>query len=36
MTGYGGLVAAIKATHPDHGGDETEFRKVIRAKEILA
>ena len=36
LDSYGGLVAAIKATHPDHGGDETEFRKVIRAKEILA
>lgn len=33
---YGGLAEAIKATHPDRGGDETEFRKVIRAREILA
>lgn len=32
---HGGLVAAIKATHPDHGGDATEFRKVMRAKELL-
>lgn len=27
--------AAIRATHPDHGGDPVEFRKVLRAKEIL-
>lgn len=33
---YGGVLAAVKATHPDHGGDETEFRKVMRAREILA
>ena len=33
---YGGFTAAVKATHPDAGGDETEFRKVMRAKEILA
>lgn len=33
---YGGELAAVKATHPDHGGDETEFRKVMRAREILA
>lgn len=33
---YGGVTAAVKATHPDTGGNETEFRKVMRAKEILA
>jgi hypothetical protein len=27
---------AVKATHPDAGGDETDFRKVMRAKELLA
>lgn len=27
---------AIKATHPDAGGDADAFRQVIRAKEILA
>lgn len=26
---------AIKRTHPDTGGDEAEFRTVMRAKEIL-
>lgn len=34
---YGGLTAALKATHPDaQGGDATEFRKVMRAKELVA
>lgn len=27
---------AVKATHPDTGGDADEFRKVMRAKELLA
>ncbi len=31
----GDVRAAVKATHPDHGGDETEFRKVMRAKELV-
>ncbi|MDF2751627.1 MAG: hypothetical protein K0S82_9 [Gaiellaceae bacterium] len=26
---------AVKATHPDAGGDPTEYRKVIRAKELV-
>lgn len=26
---------AVKAVHPDRGGDETEFRRVQRAREIL-
>lgn len=26
---------AVKAVHPDRGGDETEFRKVQRAREVL-
>ena len=26
---------AVKATHPDTGGDTTEFRKVMRAKELV-
>lgn len=30
------IKAAIKATHPDRGGDPDEFRKVMRAKEILS
>lgn len=33
---YGGLSAALKATHPDRGGDPDVFRKVLRAKELLA
>lgn len=32
----GDIKAAIKATHPDAGGDATEFRKVMRAKELVA
>lgn len=32
---YGSLREAILATHPDHGGDEAEFRKVMRAREVL-
>jgi hypothetical protein len=27
--------SAIRATHPDTGGDSTEFRKVMKAKELL-
>jgi hypothetical protein len=26
---------AIRKTHPDHGGSEFAFRKVIRAREVL-
>ncbi len=33
---YGGLTEAIKQTHPDTGGDPVEFRKVMRAKELVA
>lgn len=34
---YGGdLRRALRETHPDTGGDETEFRKVIKAKELLS
>lgn len=29
------LRRAIKATHPDAGGDDEEFRKVMRAKSLL-
>lgn len=32
---YGGVKAALRKTHPDAGGNETEFRKVIRAREVL-
>lgn len=33
---YGGdLKRALFETHPDHGGDADEFRKVIRAKELI-
>lgn len=32
---YGDVRAALRATHPDAGGDETEFRKVTRARELL-
>ena len=33
---YGSLKEALRATHPDQGGSEIEFRKVIRAREALA
>jgi hypothetical protein len=36
LDSYGGPVEALKATHPDHGGDATEFRKVQRAREVLS
>lgn len=29
------VIKALKATHPDRRGDETEFRKVQRAREVL-
>jgi hypothetical protein len=33
---YGGDVrAALRATHPDAGGDETEFRRVVKARDLL-
>lgn len=32
---YGGLTEAIKATHPDVGGDPDDFRRVMRAKELI-
>ena len=31
----GDVKRAIRDTHPDTGGDPTEFRKVIRAKELV-
>lgn len=31
----GDIRRAIRETHPDHGGDENEFRKVIRARELV-
>lgn len=36
LVSYGGENAALKATHPDRGGDPDEYRKVIRAREILS
>jgi hypothetical protein len=34
---YGGdLRRALFETHPDRGGDSDEFRRVVRAKELLA
>lgn len=32
---YGSLGEALKATHPDRGGDAGDFRRVMRAKELL-
>jgi hypothetical protein len=32
----GDLRRAIMETHPDRGGDEDEFRKVVRARDLLA
>lgn len=31
----GDLKAAIRETHPDHGGSEEEFRRVMRAKKLI-
>ncbi len=36
LDSFGGPVAALKVTHPDMGGDPDDFRRVIRAREILA
>lgn len=36
VDGYGGLTEALKATHPDRGGDPGLFRRVMKAKELLA
>lgn len=38
LDSYGGYVGAIKATHPDQGEgrDPLEFRRVMKAKELLA
>jgi hypothetical protein len=33
---HGGLRAALRATHPDTGGDAADFQAVIAAKEIAA
>ena len=34
---YGGdIKRALMETHPDRGGDTDEFRKVVRARELLA
>lgn len=35
LDAHGGLGKAIRATHPDTGGDPVEFRKVMRAREVL-
>lgn len=31
----GDFKRAVRETHPDAGGDPTEFRKVIRARELV-
>lgn len=36
LNSYGGVTAAIKATHPDAGGDPDDFRRVTRARELVA
>lgn len=32
---WSALRKALHATHPDHGGDVDEFRKVVRARDLL-
>lgn len=32
---YGGLSAALKATHPDTGGTPVEFNRIMEAKRVL-
>jgi hypothetical protein len=35
IEGYGGLTAALYATHPDHGGDADAFHAVQEARRVL-
>ena len=35
LDSYGGLKEALKATHPDRGGDPEEFRRVQEARDVL-
>jgi hypothetical protein len=35
LDSYGGPKEALKATHPDHGGDPEEFRRVQEARKVL-
>lgn len=35
IASYGGLREALKATHPDHGGDVAAFRAVQEARRVL-
>lgn len=35
LDSYGGLRAALKATHPDQGGDPEEFRRAQEARKVL-
>lgn len=35
INGYGGIKAALRATHPDHGGDPAAFARVQEARRIL-
>lgn len=35
LDSYGGLRAALRATHPDRGGNEEDFRRVQEAREVL-
>lgn len=32
---YGGLREALRATHPDHGGDSGEFHRVMAARGLI-
>jgi hypothetical protein len=36
IDGYGGVAAALKATHPDTGGDPDAFHRVQEARRLLA
>ena len=36
IAGHGGETAALKATHPDHGGDREDFEAVQAAREAVA
>lgn len=31
----GSIAAALKATHPDHGGTTEEFQRTLKAREVL-
>lgn len=35
IASYGGLTAALRATHPDHGGNAEDFHRVQAARQLI-